>query len=80
LSLVQGGRNGRTIEQPVSVRADPHNDYRWDWFAADIRGDELVGRISPDKLLASVAVIEAMARAELEGGSALVRLPGPGTI
>lgn len=69
LSLVQGDGRGRTNEQTVTVRADPHSDYRWDWFAAGIRGEELPGRIGPEKLVASVAVIEAMARSEQRVGA-----------
>ncbi len=73
LTLVQGTIAGRTTEETVTVRADPHNDYRWDWFAAEIRDGKLPGRIPAEKLVASVAIIEAMARAEREGGRADVR-------
>lgn len=63
LSLILGTQAGRSSEETVTVRADPHNDYRWDWFAAAIRGEKLSSAVSAEEIVAGVEVVEMLGRA-----------------
>lgn len=73
LVLVQRGPEGRQVTARVALPDfHPHHVYQWDVFQRAVRGERDLPLVSPETVAAGIRIIEAMVRAENEGGHAEV--------
>lgn len=76
MSLVMGEWDqGRDVVED-EIAAECSGRYQWDKFTAAVRGEDIGKTTSAETVIAGLLVIEAMARAEQEGGVAKVRSVG----
>lgn len=75
LSLVMSLENKRQCVERRSV-ATRSGHYQWEAFYRAVAGEKLEAETTPEQIVAGVQVLEAMARAERNGGEAEIRPVG----
>ena len=74
MALVRRGESGRAVvEQVFLADYNPQHAYEWDVFQRYVRGDRSLSLVPPETVVAGIRIIEAMARAETDGGRAVVQ-------
>jgi hypothetical protein len=63
LALVQGDKN-RPVVVAKEVVTSRSGEYQWEYFAKKIRGQVKSEELSPEEMVESIRVIEAMSRSE----------------
>lgn len=74
MTLVRRGEHGREIAERVLLPGfNPQHAYQWETFRRLVRGERGIQIVSPEITAAAIRIIEAMALAERQGGSAQVQ-------
>lgn len=74
LTLVRRGNEGRTLAAQAALPGyNPQQAYQWEVFHKLARGDRSLPTVPPETVAMGIRIIEAMARAERNGGRAAVQ-------
>lgn len=74
LTLVRRGNEGRTLAAQAALPGyNPQQAYQWEAFHKLARGDRSLPTVPPETVAMGIRIIEAMARAERNGGRAAVQ-------
>jgi predicted dehydrogenase len=75
MALVRRGEGGRKVAEHIILPGfHPQHVYQWDVFQRAVRGIRPVSTVAPETVAAGIRIVEAMARADANGGRATVAL------